>query len=306
MRALVTTADRTVEFADIPEPTPTISEALIGVRATGLSRGDLHTMHLVPAGSPLGLDVVGTVLQPAADGSGPPAGTRVMGYKGSSGAWAQRTTVDTALLAPIPDGLSDEVAAALPNSGLAALAGLEAGGFLLGSRVLVTGATGGVGILAVQLAHRGGASVVAGVRSAERTGTLGAFDWLTTAAVDDLEGPFDLVVDLVGGETLGRALGLVAEDGVVASLAQSVPEAPTIPPWWFAMHPGARLVSVYNTKGQREAGRGVRRLSFLARLAERGDLDPQVTEVAPWDEANALLEALRLRGVKGKAVLRIA
>ncbi|EGX55713.1 oxidoreductase [Streptomyces zinciresistens K42] len=307
MRALTTTKDGSVEFAEVPEPHRTAGELLVQVSASTVSRGDLHSIRFSPPGRVVGLDVVGVVAERAADGSGPMAGARVMGYTAKQGGgWAERAAVDSSLVVPIPDALSDEMAAALPNSGLAALAGLEAGGFLLGSRVLVTGATGGVGRLALQLAHLSGANVTALLSSPERRAQLRSFDWLTTTTMDEAEGPFDLIVDLVGGEVLSRALSLVAENGVVASLAQTVPETASVPFFWFATHPGARLVSVNNTDGQREAGRGVRRLELLAHLAESGRIDPQVTGAAPWEEAADLLAALSRRELDGRTVLRVS
>ncbi|MEU6554257.1 zinc-binding dehydrogenase [Streptomyces sp. NPDC046915] len=306
MRALTTTKDGSVEFTQVPEPDRTGSELLVRVSASTASRGDLHSIRFSPPGRIVGLDVVGVVVEEAADGSGPAAGTRVMGYTSTrGGGWAERAALDSSLVVPIPDTLSDEAAAALPNSGLAALAGLEAGGFLLGSRVLVTGATGGVGRLAVQLAHLAGAHVTGLIGSPGRRKQLRAFDWLTTVTTDETSGPFDLIVDLVGGEVLSRAMALVAENGVVASLAQTVPETASVPFFWFAMHRGARLVSVNNTDGQREAGRGVRRLELLARLAESGRLDPQVTGAASWEETPHLLAALSRRELDGRMVVRV-
>ncbi|MER7789587.1 zinc-binding dehydrogenase [Streptomyces sp. NPDC097640] len=306
MRALTTTKDGSVEFTQVPEPDRTGSELLIRVSASTVGRGDLHSIRFSPPGRVVGLDVVGVVAEEAADGSGPPVGTRVMGYTSTrGGGWAERAALDSSLVAPIPDTLSDEMAAALPNSGLAALAGLEAGGFLLGSRVLVTGATGRVGRLAVQLAHLAGAHVTGLIGAPERRDRLRAFDWLTTVTTDETGGPFDLIVDLVGGEVLSHAMSLVAENGVVASLAQTAPETASVPFFWFAMHRGARLVSVNNTDGQREAGRGVRRLKLLAHLAESGRLDPQVTGAASWEEAPRLLAALGRRELDGRMVVRI-
>ncbi|MEV6588712.1 zinc-binding dehydrogenase [Streptomyces acidicola] len=307
MRALITTKDGSVEFAEVPEPRRTSSELLVQVSASTVARGDLNTARLSPPGSPVGLDVVGTVVVPAADGSGPEEGARVMGYTGArAGGWAEQVALDSSLVVPIPDALTDDVAAALPNSGLAALAGLEAGGFLLDRRVLVTGATGGVGRLAVQLAQLAGAEVTGLVSSPQGRDRLRVFDWLTTASADDVAGPFDLVVDLVGGDVLSQAMSLVAEDGVLASLAQTAPETASVPFFWFAMHPGAKLVSVNNTMGQREAGRGVRRLELLARLAQTGRIDPHVTGAASWEEAPDLLAALGARELDGRTALRIS
>ncbi|MEU8974512.1 zinc-binding dehydrogenase [Streptomyces monashensis] len=307
MRALTTTKDGSVELTHVPEPDRTSSELLVQVSASTASRGDLHSIRFSPPGRIVGLDVVGVVTEEAADGTGPAAGTRVMGYTSTrGGGWAERAALDSSLVVPIPDTLSDEMAAALPNSGLAALAGLEAGGFLLGARVLVTGATGGVGRLAVQLAHLAGAHVTGLISSPERREQLHTFDWLSTVTTDDeTGGSFDLIVDLVGGEVLSRAMSLVAENGVVASLAQTAPETASVPFFWFAMHRGARLVSVNNTDGQHEAGRGVQRLELLAHLAESGRLDPQVTGAASWEEAPRLLAALSRRELDGRMVVRI-
>jgi NADPH:quinone reductase-like Zn-dependent oxidoreductase len=229
-----------------------------------------------------------------------------MGYTGMlGGAWAEYAAVDASLAIPTPEGLSDEVAAALPNSGLAALAGLEAGGFLLGSRVLITGATGGVGRLAAQLAYRAGAQVTALISSPARRERLREFGWLTTVTADEAEAPFDLIVDLVGGDVLGQALSLVAADGVVASLAQTAPETASVPLFWFAMHPGAKLVGVTNS-GPQTAARGVRWLNLLAHLAVTGQIDPDVTGTAAWTETPQLLAALGRRELTGRTVLRIS
>jgi NADPH:quinone reductase-like Zn-dependent oxidoreductase len=99
----------------------------------------------------------------ADDGGGPPAGTRAVGLV-KRGAWAQLAAVATGWLAPLPDQVSDAQAATLPTAGMTALRSLEVGGLLLGKRVLVTGATGGVGRMAVQLARASGAHVTALVR----------------------------------------------------------------------------------------------------------------------------------------------
>jgi NADPH:quinone reductase-like Zn-dependent oxidoreductase len=301
MRALVATADKTVEFAELDAPAPGSDEALVAVRATSLNRGDLHSIAAMAPGRPLGLDLVGTVVEAAADGSGPGVGERVIGYV--PGSWAELVAVPTSKLSSIPDELTDAQGAPLPNCGLTALCALDLAPRLLGARVLVTGATGGVGRYTIQLAHVGGASVTGVVTSPERAKQLAGFDWLDVVVGDTAPGPFDLVVDGVAGASLTHALDVVGADGVVVTLGQAEAEPAAIPNWWFAQHMGARLVSMYNLHDLARSGRGPRDLGFLAELAVAGRIDSGVTAEVSWKEAQAQIDALRRREITGKVVM---
>jgi NADPH:quinone reductase-like Zn-dependent oxidoreductase len=85
-----------VEFAEVPAPVPAASQAIVTVAAASLTRGDLVALHHSPPGTVLGLDVVGRVTAAAANGTGPPAGTRVMGFTWpGAGGWAEQAAVDT-------------------------------------------------------------------------------------------------------------------------------------------------------------------------------------------------------------------
>jgi NADPH:quinone reductase-like Zn-dependent oxidoreductase len=114
------------------------------------------------------------------------------------GAWAQFAAIATSMMTSIPDQVSDAQAATLPTAGMTALRALEVAGLLLGKRVLVTGATGGVGRIATQLAHASGADVTALVRDATASQELlSRLD--ATDVVEQLDGDFDLILDGVGG-----------------------------------------------------------------------------------------------------------
>src|SRR5215469_15444434 len=156
-----------VEIRDVPEPQPAANEALVEVRAFSLNRGELRLFQVRPEGWRPGQDISGVVVKPAADGSGPPPGTRVVALTDNAG-WAEHAAVPSHRMAALPDNAGFEEAAALPVAGLTALRTLRHGAPLLGKRVLITGAAGGVGHMAVQIAARSGARVIAVVGGPER------------------------------------------------------------------------------------------------------------------------------------------
>ena len=239
----------------------------------------------------------------AADGSGPAPGARVVGLV-PSGAWAQLAAVRTAYLAVLPDGVSFEQAAALPVAGLTALRALEIGGFALGKRVLVTGASGGVGRFGIQLARLAGAHVTAVAGRTEGLRELGAGEVLSDL---EPEGPtYDVVLDAVGGATLGAALCRVAPGGTVISFASTAPDPVAYPSRaFFARAPGARLYALFLFAELQRTGSASADLRRLADLVDAGRLDPQIALRDSWTGAGAAIEALIARRVNGKAVLTV-
>ncbi|MBV9416940.1 MAG: zinc-binding dehydrogenase, partial [Solirubrobacterales bacterium] len=227
MRALVSRPSPPyAELADVPDPDPRGDDALVAVRAFSLNRGETRRLQAMEPGAVTGWDLAGTVRRAAADGSGPREGARVVGLK-QQGAWAELAAVRTEWLAELPEAVSFEAAAALPVAGLTALLALDIGGFVLGKRVLITGASGGVGRFAIQLAKMAGAHVTGIARRTEGLEEIGADE---LAGEIDLEGPtYDVILDAVGGPVLGAALQRVAPGGTVISFASTVAEPVSYP-----------------------------------------------------------------------------
>lgn len=303
MRALVSKQSAPfAELADVPDPEPRPDEALVEVHAISLNRGETRRLAQLEPGTVTGWDLAGSVRRAAQDG-GPPEGARVVGLM-NVGAWAELAAVKIEHLAELPDGISFEQAAALPVAGLTALRALEVAGFVLGKRVLVTGASGGVGRFAIQLAKLGGAHVTAIARRTEGLQELGADE---VAAEIDLEGPtYAAIVDGVGGPVLGQAIQRVAPGGTIVSFASTVTEPVSYPSReLFARAPGARVYGFYVFAELAHTRSGSADLRRLADLVADKRLDPQIDLTLPWSAAAQAIEALLDRRVNGKAVLTI-
>ena len=303
MRALVSKQSAPfAELADVPDPEPRPDEALVAVHAISLNRGETRRLAQLEPGTVTGWDLAGTVRRAAQDG-GPPEGARVVGLM-NVGAWAELAAVKIEHLAELPDGISFEQASALPVAGLTALRALEVAGFVLGKRVLVTGASGGVGRFAIQLAKLGGAHVTAIARRTEGLQELGADE---VAVEIDLEGPtYEAIVDGVGGPVLGQAIQRVAPGGTIVSFASTVTEPVSYPSReLFARAPGARVYGFYVFAELAHTRSGSADLRRLADLVADKRLDPQIDLTLPWSDAAQAIEALLDRRVNGKAVLTI-
>ncbi|MGE5270897.1 MAG: alcohol dehydrogenase catalytic domain-containing protein [Thiohalocapsa sp.] len=154
---------------------PDRDEVAVRVTAISLNRGETRrALQMADPGWRPGWDFAGVVEEAATDGSGPKAGSRVVGILPSA-AWAERVNCRSHAVAALPDDCSDAQAATLPVAGLTALHALRQGGLLLGRKVLIDGATGGVGHLACQLAYAAGAQVWGHVRREEQRAAVAAW-----------------------------------------------------------------------------------------------------------------------------------
>ena len=284
----------------------------VGVRVTAISlnRGETRrALQVAEPGWRPGWDFAGTVETAAADGSGPEPGTRVVGIL-PSGAWAERVNCRSHAVAILPEAVSDAQAATLPVAGLTALHALRQGGLLLGRKVLVDGASGGVGHLACQLAAAAGAFVWGHVRRDEHRRAVA--EWCGENVVVGRElaaarphGPFWLILDSVGGSALGAALGMLQPSGACVVFGVSAASTATIESREFFATGGTRLYGLtlfHELMSVERAGIGLR---LLAELIEVKKLRPQIAVETRWDEIGTIAQRLIDRDFSGKAVLHI-
>lgn len=303
MRAIVLDprAPHRFAFSDVPAPRPTAPhELLIDVRAISVNSGEVATFD--NAGSPgdvPGWDSAGVVSVPAADGSGPPAGTRVVGA-GWSQAWAEQRVLTSDNVAALPDAVDFETAAALSVAGVTALQSVRRLGAVVGRRVLVTGASGGVGRMAVQLAARAGAHVVAAVGSVQRGAglrELGAAE--VVVGLDGVE-PVHGVLEHVGGPLMAQAFALLDDGGVLISVGAASEQPTTIDFEASRMTMLHRSLETFMTAWPVGADLG----EVLA-MAACGQLDAQIGLRDSWRNLDAAIAALLSRTVAGKVALTV-
>ncbi|WKV76218.1 NADP-dependent oxidoreductase [Streptomyces sp. PCS3-D2] len=282
-----------VELAEVPVPRPEAGQVRIKVAAAGLNPVDagVRTGIFGGAGQRIGLgwDVVGKIDETGPGVAGWNRGDRVVGLHHGPvkplGTHAEYAVLDASAVAAAPAAADDPVAAALPLAGLTAARAVDQLGLAPGSSVLVTGAAGMVGGLAVQLAARAGLVVtaLAGPGDEELVRSLGAAAFVPRGSAP--AGPVDGVLDaaVLGG----AALALVRDGGVYVGL---------IPHHAPAAERGIRVE-------EQEVAADGELLARLVSLVEEGALTLRVAEVFPLAEAAKAHDLLATPGVRGRIVL---
>jgi NADPH:quinone reductase-like Zn-dependent oxidoreductase len=286
------------------------TDVTVRVTAISLNRGEVkRAVTQSEPGARPGWDFAGVVEEAARQGDGPPAGARVVGML-LSGGWAERVRVPVQNVAVLPDGVSDAQAATLPVAGLTALHALRQGGLLLGRKVLIDGASGGVGHLAVQLAAASGAIVHGHVRREELRETVAQWCNGGVAVGASIEaaralGPFQLILDSVGGQTLASALTMLRSTGTCVTFGVSEAPTSTFESGKFFRQGGVRLYGliIFEELARVEPARTG--LALLADLVQRKVLVPKIEVEAPWTEIGRIATDLLDRKFAGKAVLHV-
>ena len=277
MRAVVSTpgGERWAELRDIPRPEPGPDELLVEVRAAGINRGELALVQMREDFRP-GQEVAGVVA------AGPRQGERVVGLADWHG-WAEYAAVPEHRVVPLPDAIDFATAAALPMAGATALNLVRLAGDVLGRNVLVTGASGGVGTIAVQLARLAGANV---------TGV--------SAVTEDAPDGQHVILESVGGTSLEQALAKAAPGGLILVFGNSSRERSSIDFRDYAGRDAVRIRSFFSAHYEERAADNLR---TLLALVEAGRLEVTVGLATPLDDVNDALDALAARKVRGKAIL---
>ncbi|MBE2998519.1 zinc-binding dehydrogenase [Nocardiopsis sp. HNM0947] len=270
------------------------------VEAFAPNPGDLAALQAAPDGTVPGWDGVGTVIEGAANGSGPKKGERAV-FLGMDGGWAQQRRVSTAMVAAADHDFSWDHLASLPVPATSALRALRRLGSVLGKRVLVVGAGSAVGVAAVQLAARSGAHVVAVARNErlhERLRSLGARE--THVTVESVGGPVHNAIDMVGGKGLVTAYGLLGPGGTVIALGHAAGEPEHFPFGAFVADPSTadRSITSFFLGSEPDLD------AELEYLGSRADLDLGPTETKPWTELARWIESGAPRE-QGRVVFRV-
>jgi NADPH:quinone reductase-like Zn-dependent oxidoreductase len=299
-------------LVELPKPQPKPNQLLVKVAATAINPFDWKVADgimgdAVPKVLPfvLGQDAAGTVAAVGDQVTRFRVGDRIFGQffhlPLGEGTFAEFTVVpETAVLAPLPKAVSDEIGAALPTAGMTALALVEALHLEAGASVLIVGATGGVGGFATQLAAAKGLRVLAtaGPADAERMRRLGAAE-----TFDNRRGDLSAQVKQNHPEGVDGVIDLVSDAPAFAALARLVRK-------------GGSMLSTIGSADEKSLSQGLRGGNFqlkantsllqsLASAVESGQLTVPIEAIIALEDAPAAIARSRAGHAKGKTVIRV-
>src|SRR6185312_10481513 len=291
-----------LSFEDAPDPTPTIGDVLVKVAAVGITHNELDwPLRTDRNGHPRdtiipGQEVSGVVAALGIGTAGIAVGDEVFGLTDPyrDAAAAEYVAVEARNLARKPQTVDHVQAAAVPRAGLTAWQGLfDHGKLVKGQTVVIHGAGGAVGSMAVQLARWAGAEVIGTGRSHSRqlVTELGADRYIALDAdrLEDVAGQADLVFDTIGGDVIARSPALLKPGGILVTIRADA-ELPT------SRDDISTVVFI------QESSRS--QLAELARLVDEGHLRPQSGEVYPLAQAVEAYSAKAAGGVPGRTILQ--
>lgn len=315
MRAVLTAADRSLVWSEVPDPEPGSDEVIIDVHAAALNRADLMQRagdYPPPPGWPdwMGLEVAG-VISHAPAGSRFRIGDRVCALLGGGG-YAERVAVPAGMVLPIPEGLTMVQAAAIPEAFATSYLNLcIEGGMQAGDTVLIQAGASGLGMAAIQLVKALDGTVMTTVSTEEKAEfvrSLGA-DIVVNRTTDDLTAamdkhPVNIALDCIGGKDLGRCVEKMAVGGrwiVIATLGGATTELDAN----VFFRRGLRLIgsTLRSRSPEMKADilAGLERLLWPAFTA--GTIRPVVYATLPMTRAEEAHAILQKRENLGKVVL---
>jgi NADPH2:quinone reductase len=308
----VTIVDTSLVWQSRPDPVPAPGELLVAVHSAGINGADLmqrQGFYPAPPGWPPdipGMEFAGEVVGAGSATTRFKSGDRVMTIVGG-GAQAELLTVPEAFVLPVPDPIGWEEAGGFPEVFFTAHDALfTQAGLTAGERVLISGAAGGVGTAAVQIAHTAGAEVVASVRNPDlhdAVRALGADKTIEPDQVNDC-GPYDVSLELVGAPGVAAALGAMATGGrivVIGVGAGATVEVNLLTIMQKRARIGGSTLRGRSVEEKAEVARAIE-ADVLPRLAA-GQIKVPLAATYPMEDATAAYERFAAGGKLGKIVL---
>ena len=278
----------------IAKPEPQTGEVLVQVFAAAITKDELGwPVERLPAIPSYELSGVVAAVASGVDTIEPGDAVYALTSFDHDGVAAEYAAVPADVLAPKPRTLDHVESAAVPLAALSAWQGLfDHGRLEKGQRVLITGATGGVGHFATQLAHRRGAHVIAVTSPAggDQARGLGADEVFADGRMPTSLEPVDLVLDTAGGDLLEQAPSVIRPGGRLVTVVEDPPEISI----------DANVTAAFFLVES-----NVEQLAEIAAAIDAGELRPAIDSVFPLTDARAAFERSLASGKRGKVVLRI-